>query len=115
MPRVTQIHENTIPFIRAASMPFVGQTSNILLQPRSNFSLLIEATLEYKRDSKVVKLIVKDGAGSIDWATLPAGGYLILFEVRPTHYEFEKDTKLPAPLWAGKGVTKSIGFKVNSR
>ena len=49
---------------------------------------------------------------AITTATLLTGKYSMSFRVSPTPYDFEEDTKLPAPLWAGKGSTESIGFKV---
>jgi hypothetical protein len=89
-------------------------TPNILLQPGAGFSMPVDAIIEYERSDKDVRLIVKDGTGTITTATLPAGEYSILFDVAPTHYDFEKNTKLSAPLWAGRGSTESIGFKVKS-
>jgi len=83
-------------------------TPNILLQPGASFSMPVDAVIE---DGQ---LIVKDGTGRIVTATLPAGEYSIYFDVAPTHYDFEKDAKLPAPLWAGRGFTESIGFKVKA-
>jgi len=92
---------------------FTRITPNILLQPGASFSLPINATLNYKRDDKDVKLTVKDGTGSIDEAMLAAGSYAMSVSVFPTHYEFDRTGKLPAPLWSGKGSTESIGFKLN--
>jgi hypothetical protein len=90
-------------------------TPNLLLQPGSSFSMTIEAALTVKdKKSKSLDLIVKDGTGSVASATLLAGSYSAFFEVHPTHYDFEKKAKLPAPLWSGKGVTESIDFTLSA-
>ena len=85
---------------------------NILLQPGQSFSLQLDAMIEYKRagKDKDVKFILKNGTGSTAEAKLGAGDYSIFFDVNPTPYDFEKG-KLPAPLWSGKGITESVGFK----
>ena len=44
-------------------------TPNILLEPGAGNSMLIDAIINHKGDSKDVELIVKDGTGSIATAT----------------------------------------------
>ena len=89
-------------------------TPNILLQPGSSFSMPVDATVAYDADGKDVRLVVRDGTGSVTTATLLTGEYSIFFNVFPTHYDFGKDGKLTAPLWAGKGATKPISFRVKA-
>ena len=92
-------------------------TPNILLQPGSSFSMPVDATIAYDAYDaygKDVRLVVRDGTGSVTTATFLTGEYSIFFNVFPAHYDFEKDGELTAPLWAGKGATKPIGFRVKA-
>ena len=91
-------------------------TSNILLQPGQGFSLQVNAMIKNtsRGKDKDVMFILRDGTGSFAEVGLAPGDYSIFFGVHPTPHDFEKTGKLPAPLWSGKGISESIGFKVVS-
>lgn len=99
-------------------MPLVGGrdatriSPNILLQPKASFSIPIKATLRLPDSENRVSLTIEDGTGSVATTELQAGDYQIFFEVFSTHYDFEQEGKLSAPLWKGKGATNPIGFTV---
>jgi hypothetical protein len=88
-------------------------TPNVFLHPGKSFALSLEAKIDHKRDGNEIGFVLRDGTGTVYEASLTAGNYLISFSLSPTHYDFERAGKLPAPLWTGKGATESVGFRLN--
>jgi len=89
-------------------------TPNILLQPKASYSLPIKATLQRQNDGKGLAFVIQDGTGSIEMYAVKTGDHLLSLNVFPTHYDFEKEGKLTAPLWKGEGTTKDIKVKVKA-
>jgi len=90
-------------------------TPHLLLKPGTSFSLNLDAALVYDQANEDVKLVVKDGTGTVITAVLSSGDYFVFFKVHPTHSPFAKKVELPEPLWAGKGTSAPVGFKVKAR
>ncbi|RYD64211.1 MAG: hypothetical protein EOP83_10320 [Verrucomicrobiaceae bacterium] len=88
-------------------------TQNLLLRPGQGISYPLVAKL--KSDPKEVasaSLAFGDRTGSGSVTSLKPGDYSISVSVFPSHYDFSKSGKLPAPLWDGEGSTNPVQFKV---
>lgn len=87
-------------------------TPNLLLPPGQGISYPLIAKLGYTRKPEAISLRFGDLTGSGSVTPLVSGDYSISVAVFPTHYDFEKTGKLPAPLWSGKGSTAPVRFQV---
>jgi len=87
-------------------------TPNLLLPPGQGISYPLIAKLGYTRKPEAISLKFGDLTGSGSRTLLVPGEYSISVDVFPTHYDFEKTGKLPAPLWSGKGSTDPVRFQV---
>lgn len=88
-------------------------TPNLLLAPGQGISYPLLARLKFDpKEAGAVSLRFGDQTGSGSVTPLKPGDYSISVSVFPTHHDFAKSVELPAPLWAGKGGTEPVHFKV---
>jgi hypothetical protein len=83
-------------------------TPNLLILPGKDFCWQIEARIriEQTKAGDRLKIEMEDGTGSFYDASVVAGVCRIGFKLSPAHYDFAKEGKLEAKLWAAEGKTE---------
>lgn len=88
-------------------------TPNLLLQPGREICYPLNARVSFdKKNPGGAALELQDGTGTVWFGSLKAGVYSLKAAVAPSPFDFSKETNIPAPLWAGKGTSEPVTFKV---
>jgi len=88
-------------------------TPNLLLQPGREICYPLNARVSCdKKNPGGAALELQDGTGTQWFGSLKTGVYSLKAAVSSSPFDFSKETDIPAPLWAGKGISEPVTFKV---